>query len=316
MVALKLNFQPEDLRLHKPIPLNVHPAAVYLSNLAEGSKPTMRQSLDKIASILTNGECDCMTLDWAKLRYRHTSAVKAALRARLAASTTNKMMCAMRRVLKEALRLDLIAPDDYSKAVDVPHLNESRIPKGRAIRQEEISTLVQTCTPGRTADTRDKAIIAVLRGTGIRRKELVNLDLKDFKPDTGALTIRQGKGAKDRIAFLPEEAIVLVNQWLEVRGCEPGPVFCPISKSGRMLSRRMTPDSILKMLRRRAQKAGLDPFSPHDFRRTFCSDLLDAGVDIVTVQKLAGHSSPVTTAKYDRRGDDTLRRAVQNLRIQ
>lgn len=275
----------------------------------------MRQSLDKIADILTNGECDAMTLDWAKLRYRHTSAIRAALRSKLAASTTNKMMCAMRRVLKEALRLDLIAPDDYSKAVDVPHLNESRVPKGRALSQEEISALMDACNGEKIADIRDRSIVAILRGTGIRRKELVNLDFKDFKPDTGALSIRQGKGARDRVVFLPDEAIILVAQWLEVREDAPGPLLYPISKGGRLQARRLTPDAVLKILRRRSHLAGVNPFSPHDFRRTFCSDLLDAGIDIVTVQKLAGHSSPVTTAKYDRRGEETLRRAVQALRI-
>lgn len=275
----------------------------------------MRQSLDKIANILTSGECDAMTLDWSKLRYRHTSAIRAALRATLAASTTNKMMCAMRRVLKEALRLDLIPPEDYSKAVDVGHLNESRVPKGRALEQREITMLMSACAGDRVADIRDRALVGILRGTGIRRKELVNLDLKDFKPDTGALSIRQGKGAKDRVVFLPEDAIALVNRWVEVRGDSPGALLHPITKNDLVLERRMTPDAVLKILRRRAAKAGLDSFSPHDFRRTFCSDLLEAGVDIVTVQKLAGHSSPVTTAKYDRRGEDTLRRAVQNLKL-
>ena len=75
----------------------------------------------------------------------------------------------------------------------------------------------------------------------------------------------------------------------------------------------MTPDAVLKIIRRRALQAGVESFSPHDFRRTFCSDLLDAGVDIVTVQKLAGHASPVTTAKYDRRGEEAKRRAAQRL---
>ena len=78
---------------------------------------------------------------------------------------------------------------------------------------------------------------------------------------------------------------------------------------------RMHPDSVWRMLQNRADQAVLESFSPHDFRRTFCSDLLDAGVDIVTVQKLAGHASPVTTAKYDRRGEETKRRAVQNLKF-
>lgn len=67
------------------------------------------------------------------------------------------------------------------------------------------------------------------------------------------------------------------------------------------------------MLQHRADLASLESFSPHDFRRPFCSDLLDAGVDIVTVQKLAGHSSPVTTAKYDHRGEEVKRLAVERL---
>lgn len=64
-------------------------------------------------------------------------------------------------------------------------------------------------------------------------------------------------------------------------------------------------DAVLKILKILALQAGVDKFSPHDFRRTFCSDLLDAGIDIATVQKLAGLASLLTTTKYDRRGEET-----------
>jgi site-specific recombinase XerD len=77
----------------------------------------------------------------------------------------------------------------------------------------------------------------------------------------------------------------------------------------------MTDQAVLLLLRRRAQQAKLAAFSPHDLRRSFISDLLDAGADMVTVQKLAGHASVQTTAKYDRRGEETKRRAVQLLRV-
>ena len=79
--------------------------------------------------------------------------------------------------------------------------------------------------------------------------------------------------------------------------------------------RHLTPQAVLLILRKRAQEAEVASFSPHDFRRTFCSDLLDAGVDIVTVASLTGHSSPQVVAKYDRRGEEVKRKAVQQLPI-
>ena len=73
-------------------------------------------------------------------------------------------------------------------------------------------------------------------------------------------------------------------------------------------------DGIYKLVKARAKKAGVDNFSPHDFRRTFCSELLDDG-DLFTVQDLAGHVSPLTTKKYDRRGEARKLLAVQKLKF-
>ena len=314
-MSLSLSLREvENLRLTSPVPLNQHPSAVYLASLSEGSLPTMKQTLNEMASMLTNGRCDASTLNWAALRYKHTSAIRTALKQKYAPATANKMLCALKRVLKEASRLDLIDPLDYAKAVDLKSISYDSRLKGRALSKREISDLIDVCKADPTRKgARDVALIAILRGAGLRRAEVVKLNLKDIDTETGALEIHRGKGGKDRLVYLPQSAIAYIKNWIEVRGDKPGPLLCPIRKGGQLEFRHMCPDAVLKIVRRRAKQAGVDSFSPHDFRRTFCSDLLDAGIDIVTVQKLAGHASVETTAKYDRRGEEVKRKAVQKL---
>jgi integrase len=306
---------PDNLKLAAPVPLILHPAAVYLSGLGKGSQATIRYSLNCIAELLTSGECDALTLDWSKLRYHHTAAVRVALMEKFAPVTANKMLSALRRVLLEAYRLDLMEAKDYTKAVDLPNISAQSEARGRALTSKEIAALLKTCDSQSAIDVRDAAILVILRGTGMRRAELVKLELSDFNPNLGALEVRKSKRGKSRIVYLPKEAIAFVEKWLLVRGREPGPLFCRIRKGGRLQLDHMHPDAIWRILQKRGEMAGVESFSPHDFRRTFCSDLLEAGVDIVTVQKLAGHASPITTAKYDRRGEETKRNAVQNLSI-
>ena len=308
--------QAQQLKLTAPVPSTLHPAAVYLNSLAVGSRRAMLSSLNAIAQLLTEGECDAYAIDWSALRYHHTAAVVAAFRQRYAPATTNKAIAALRRVLNEAYRLDLMSANDYQKAVDIKYVKGTNKRRGRALESDEISGLIHCCRERqRPIDRRDAALIAILRCGGIRRQELARLKLADLNIKTGELTIDRGKGGKFCLVYLTSEALELIAQWLQVRTYLPGALICPVTRAGHVELRHFADsgDGIYKLIKKRAEICGIDHFSPHDFRRTFCTELLDKGEDVLTVRDLAGHSSADTTAIYDRRGEARKRQAARKL---
>lgn len=293
-----------------------HPAVVYLARLSAGSRPTMRAALDTIAGVLTQGHLDHLALPWHQLRYQHTAAVRAQLAERYAPASTNKMLAALRGVLKEAWRLGLMPAEEYHRAADLPCVAGSTLPRGRALSAGELRALFGACVKdGASSGARDAALIAVLYGCGVRRAEAAGANLEDYDVETGELRIRRGKGRRDRITYASAGARLAIARWLELRGMEPGPLLLPVRKGGRIEHRRLTTQAIYYALRRRAAGAGVAEFSPHDLRRTFISDLLDAGADISTVQKLAGHAQVTTTQRYDRRPEKAKQRAVELLHV-
>lgn len=126
----------------------------------------------------------------------------------------------------------------------------------------------------------------------------------------GKLTVRSGKGRKARTVYVTDGALRALHGWLTVRGADAGPLFHRILKGGHLTDKRLTTQAIYTILKERAAQARVKAFSPHDFRRTFVGDLLENGADIATVAKLAGHASVTTTARYDRRDEDTKKKAA------
>lgn len=290
-------------------PLTLNPAAVYLASLGASSRRTMRGSLDTIAALVTQGQQTSLEFAWHQLRYQHTSAIRTALMENYAPATANKHLAALRRVLKEAWRLELIGAEDYRKAADVANIKNETLPAGRALSAGEIERLVQVCAADHSpAGKRDLAMLGILR-SGLRREEVVKLDLADVDLEDGSLRI-QGKGRKERSGYLTQGAIVALRDWLEIRGSEPGALLLPVSKTGKIQSRRLSDQAVLYVLQRRAEQAKIAHCSPHDLRRTFVTHLFDAGVDVETVQKLMGHNSPETTIRYSKRGEDAKKKAV------
>jgi integrase/recombinase XerD len=248
--------------------------------------------------------------------YQHTAAVRAVLVEQFAPTTVNQMLCALRRVLKEAKKLKLMSAIDYAEATDIESVKGSKELRGRALNKLEITALMNVCRNDSTkGGVRDAALLAILLGSGLRRSEVVSLDLKDFDPNTGALKVRGGKGSKDRTLYLPSSSRRVVADWLKVRGVKAGLLLYPISKGNRVMLRRLTDQAVLYILQKRTLQAGVDAFSPHDCRRTFISNLLEAGTDLVTVSQLPGHTSPLTTSKYDHRGEIAKQKAVELLQI-
>lgn len=297
------------------MPLNQNAAAVYLASLAVGSRRTMREALDTIAAMLTNGQADALTFDWSQIRFAHTAAIRSRLSERYSAASANKMLSALRGCLKSCWRLGQIGAEDYYRAADVGNVQGTTLPRGRALTTKELAALFGACQQDKSAaGRRDAAMLAVLYSCGLRRAELCALELVDYDSVNELLRV-QGKRNKTREVPISNGARQALADWLAVRGTAPGAVFTPIDKGGRILIRTMHSEAIFFMLAKRAEQAGVKDLSPHDLRRTFCSDLLDKCGDIGIVAKLMGHSNIQTTSRYDKRDMKTRRAAVAMLNI-
>lgn len=300
------------------LPADRHPALVYLSSLSVGSRRTMRQALDVVAGLLTQGRCDHRTLPWGALRFQHVQAVRAALTECYSAATANKMLAALRQTLKTAWRLGYLTAEEYQRGVDVPVVSGQgpAAAAGRALSFGEWSALFGVCAGDDSpAGVRDIAILGLLRVSGLRRAEIAALQVEDYDSVQGNLTVR-GKGNKTRIVPIEDAgAKDALADWLYLRGVASGPLFTRMRKGRRLTPEGLTDQGIYWILRKRGEQAKTRSFTPHDLRRTFAGDLLDAGVDLPTVQGLMGHASANTTAKYDRRGERAKRSAVQKLHV-
>ena len=293
-----------------------HPAALYLARLAPSSRQTISCVLGGVAQTLSAGRHTLWTLPWHKVRYPQMSALRSHLAATYAPATANLYMTAVRGVLAECWQLGLISAEEKARACNLPSIRGERLPAGRAVVVGELRALLRACAEDRDPSARrDAALVGILYGSGLRRAEASALDLSDLDLGAGSLAVRHGKGNKARQVYLASGGAELLEAWLAVRGAGAGPLFVPVLKSGKLAQRRLAPQSVRYVLQKRARATGIKDFSPHDLRRTFVGDLLEAGADISTVQKMAGHASVQTTARYDRRGEQAKKKASGLLHI-
>lgn len=250
---------------------------------------------------------------WHEVRYQHVAAMRAAMLARVprpAPATVNARLSAVRSVVREARKLGLVPPAEAERVLDVASVPGVREPPGRALERREVMALVRAPLRGATA-VRDRAIAAVLTMAGLRVSELAALDLADYDA-AGGTVLADGKGNKQRRVPVHPLLAEALAAWTAARGDAPGPLFP--GRPTREGPGRLTRQTIARALTMRAREAGLAHASPHDGRRTFISEVIDATHDLSVAARLAGHADVKTTMLYDRRGERAERAAVDAVR--
>jgi integrase/recombinase XerD len=222
------------------------------------------------------------------------------LRAQGKAPSSVARMTVAVRSLHRFLCLEDNADLDPGAAVETPRVPAS-LPK--ALTEEEVTTLIESVSGSEPADLRDRAMLEVLYGTGVRISELVGLSLADVDLDA-ALLRAFGKGEKERIVPLGRLARQALADWYDrgrprmepkrwARRDDEGAVF--LNTRGRRLSRA----GAWLAVKKHGERVGLgERLSPHVLRHSCATHLLEHGADIRAVQELLGHASISTTQVY------------------
>ncbi len=192
----------------------------------------------------------------------------------------NQTVCALRFLYTVTLgRPDMVTHIPFGK-------RPKTLPS--VMSPEEIVRFLDAALPGR-----DRTLFDVAYSCGLRLKELLGLQVPDIDSGRMVLRIRRGKGQKDRFVPLsPRLLEVLRAYW---RACRPHTWLFP----GIDLHQPLTDGTVQRVCKRTAARAGLSKrITPHTLRHSFATHLLEAGVDLLSVQVLLGHSHFNTTAKY------------------
>lgn len=208
-----------------------------------------------------------------------------------------------------------------ARVLSVRDVKGIRTPRGRYLPREEQTALLNACASDPTpAGTRDAAMIAVALSVGLRRDDLTTLEIENVKNVTeeSCDLVIHGKGDRVDVLYLYNGGFKRLMSWLQLRGMDPGRVFCQVRKNDKINTKgKLSGEALRLILDQRQIGLGLpEHLTWHDFRKTFICTHLDSGTDLSTTQKLARHQSPNTTANiYDIRDESVKRAAMQTIKI-
>jgi integrase/recombinase XerC len=226
----------------------------------------------------------------------------AALHREVQPSTLGRKLAALRCFFGYQLREGVCALDPTA-GIPTPR-KPQKLPNPLPV--DDCATLIDAADPVGATDRsqrsslRDRALVELLYGAGLRVGELSALDVRDLDLHRGDVRVL-GKGGKERVVPLPGAAREALGVYLDSRrtpGVLGEPLFPSLRrKAGRV--RRLDPRDVRRILKKRARRAGIaDRIHPHRLRHSYATHLLDMGADLRSIQELLGHASLSTTQKY------------------
>ncbi len=278
------------------------PVQSWLSRLAPTSRASARSSLAKSARILfPDGNCR-----WESLGAVEISGLIQSLAEDNKKATVAKDVSFVKEVLRECWRLGLKTRDDMERAVSIRWLRPSSPPVGRHLSREDRQRLLSACGDG-DRGLRDRAIVRLML-LGLRRAEVAMVQVQDVSFSEGTVRV-EGKGKRRREVPMGDRTAVDLKAYIASRGQGDGRLILPhrdgaFSKCGGGISVR----ALNKIVARLSSLSGVK-LTPHDMRRSAIGDWLGT-VDVGIAMRMAGHSNPQTTVRYDHRNVNLLGRAA------
>ena len=229
------------------------------------------------------------------------TAWRASLEARkLGSSSIIVRMSAIRKLAAEAADNGLLAPELAAGISRVKSAKSAGMRTGNWLSLRQAQTLLSAPDVSTLKGLRDRAILAVLLGCGLRRSEVAALTFAHVQQRDGCWCIvdLMGKHGRIRTASMPTWVKAAIDAWTSAAGVVDGHVFRPVLRGDRIAGERLGEKVVWQMLREYADAIGVSGVAPHDLRRT-CAKLCRAsGGEVEQIQLLLGHASVQTTERY------------------
>ena len=219
---------------------------------------------------------------------------------RLGSSSIIIRMSAIRKLAAEAADNGLLAPELASGIARVKSAKCVGVRTGNWLSARQAQTLLNAPDASTLRGLRDRAIIAVLLGCGLRRSEVAALTFAHIQQRDGRWCIVDlvGKHGHIRTTPMPNWVKVAIDAWTAPAGIADGHVFRPMLRGDRVSGERLGEKVVWQMLREYAAEMGIVGLAPHDLRRTCAKLCRAAGGELEQIQMLLGHASVQTTERY------------------